>query len=122
MPKRPCPCEGHTLDRLLQPTVMALLSRAPMHGYSLAERIRDTPMMRGKRPDRTGLYRILSQLEEQRLVRHTLEDSNIGPSKRMYELTPAGRVCVKKWLKTIDAYGHSVVALSEYMKLIVEER
>ena len=38
MPDKPsCPCEGQTLDRHLQPTILAVLAEGPLHGAARAD-------------------------------------------------------------------------------------
>jgi hypothetical protein len=34
-----CPCSGATLDKLVQPAILAALTKGPVHGYGLAERV-----------------------------------------------------------------------------------
>lgn len=114
--KRVCACEGHTLDRLLQPTVMALLAEGPQHGYALVERLKDSPLMQGVKPNDTGVYRLLSTLEDQGLVAHQLAASDMGPSKRVYELTTRGRECLTKWMSTLDGYQRSIAELVNLMQ------
>ena len=106
-----CACEGHTLDRLLQPTVMALLTEGPSHGYALVDRLKDSPMMDGNPPDSTGVYRLLNRLQNEEMVSCNWSESDQGPSKRVYELTTAGRDCVAKWTKTLDAYRRNIARL-----------
>jgi DNA-binding PadR family transcriptional regulator len=106
--ERCCACEGHTLDRLLQPTVMALLAEGPQHGYVLVERLSESPLLKGTKPDNTGVYRLLKLLQSQKLVRQTVAESTRGPSKRVYELTPAGRRCLTKWTTTLEEYYRAV--------------
>lgn len=38
-----CPCKGGTLDRLIQPAILAVLAEGPLHGYRLAARISEIP-------------------------------------------------------------------------------
>ncbi len=109
--KRCCACEGHTLDRLLQPTVMALLAGGPEHGYALVERLRVSPLLEGTKPNDTGVYRLLKTLHEQRLVRHRVAESELGPSKRVYELTDLGKKCLTKWTATLDDYHRAIARL-----------
>jgi DNA-binding PadR family transcriptional regulator len=113
--KRICPCEGQSLDRLLQPTVMALLTEGPLHGYALIERLKDSPLMKGNAPDPTGVYRLLNTLEEQGTVSYTWSESEGGPAKRLYKLTPSGRKCVDKWIKTLDGYQKDIGRLVKMM-------
>ncbi len=119
--KRCCACEGHTLDRLLQPTVLALLAGGPQHGYALVERLSESPLLDGTKPDDTGVYRLLKVLEGQRLVRHEVAESELGPSKRVYELTDSGRVCLNKWIPTLDRYQRAIVKLARIMRKAASE-
>jgi DNA-binding PadR family transcriptional regulator len=114
--KRICPCEGHTLDRLLQPAVMALLAEAPAHGYAICERLADSPMMRGAKPDRTGLYRLLDAMKQQGVVARRKQPSGLGPAKYVFELTAAGRQCLAKWIATLDEYQQAIAELVETMR------
>lgn len=104
----PCACEGGTLDRLIQPTVMALLATGPQHGYSLVERLTTSPMMKGSKPDDTGVYRLLKALDKQGMVTSRLAESDRGPGKRIYQLTACGRTCLARWLATLEAYRQDI--------------
>jgi DNA-binding PadR family transcriptional regulator len=115
-PTRVCACEGHTLDRLLQPTVMAILAKGPMHGYALVEQLKESPLMRGSKPNDTGVYRLLNVLEEQGVVTHHLEESPLGPSKRVYALSDSGHACMKKWISTLQGYQQGIGELIERMQ------
>jgi DNA-binding PadR family transcriptional regulator len=95
---------------------MALLVDGPQHGYALVDRLKDSPLMRGEKPDDTGVYRLLSSLEEQHLVRHSLVESELGPSKRLYELTGPGKECLSKWTATLDEYRQAIGELVAMMR------
>ncbi len=43
MPQPTCPCEGQTLDRHLQPTMLGFLCNGPLHGYALVKLLIDAP-------------------------------------------------------------------------------
>jgi DNA-binding PadR family transcriptional regulator len=116
--KRTCPCEGQTLDRLLQPTVMALLVKEPLHGYALIDRLKDSPLMKGSAPDPTGVYRLLNTLEEQGMVSHAWSESEEGPAKRLYKLTSSGRTCVEEWIDTLDGYHKDIGRLVKMMRKV----
>jgi PadR family transcriptional regulator len=116
--KRLCACEGHTLDRLLQPTVMVFLTEGPLHGYALIDRLKDSPLMKGNAPDPTGIYRLLNTLEEQGIVSHTWSESEEGPAKRLYKLTPSGKKCVDKWIDTLDRYQKDIGRLVKMMRKV----
>ena len=114
--KRTCACEGHTLDRLLQPAVLAILADGALHGYALVERLKESPTMRGSKPNDTGVYRLLNVLEQQGLVTHQLEDSELGPARRVFALTESGRVCLGKWVGTLDKYQAAIADLVVTMR------
>ena len=52
-----CPCLGGTLDKLIQPAILAALSHGPLHGYKLAERINEMTGCCAGKPDLSGIYR-----------------------------------------------------------------
>jgi DNA-binding PadR family transcriptional regulator len=117
MSSRPrCPCEGGTLDRHLQPTILAYLVDGPEHGYALADRLSGSPLMDGCRPDRPGVYRSLVAMESQGLVKHVVTASESGPAKRLYRLTPAGKVCLRKWTGTLERYQKEIRKLVAVMR------
>ena len=45
-----CPCSGATLDKLVQPAILAALTEGPIHGYRLAERINEMAGPFGRNP------------------------------------------------------------------------
>lgn len=110
-----CACSGKTLARLLQPAVMALLADEPLHGYRLAQRLQEMAMFRGNPPDPTGLYRMLKSMEDRGLVTSTWDLTERGAAKRQYKLTRSGRVCLRKWSKTLADYSQ---ALAEILQVI----
>ena len=72
--------------------------------------------MKGVKPDGTGVYRLLATLEEQGMVTHCVTDSELGPSKRVFELTDAGRHCLTVWIQTLETYQQSIVELVGMMR------
>jgi DNA-binding PadR family transcriptional regulator len=94
---------------------MWLLSEGPAHGYALVERLKDSPLMKGNKPDGTGVYRLLGTLEDLGYVSHRMAESELGPSKRVFELTESGRQCMKNWVCTLDCYQRDIAKLVEMM-------
>ena len=72
--------------------------------------------MKGSKPDAAGLYRLLDTLEKQGIVTHCVTDSEVGPAKRVYELTDTGKKCLTKWCNTLDTYQQAIVKLVEMMR------
>jgi PadR family transcriptional regulator, regulatory protein PadR len=106
-----CPCAGGTLDKLIQPAVLAVLAEGPVHGYALAERIGALPSFGGEKPDVSGVYRYLKAMERKGLVLSSWDLSEIGPAKRMYQITPAGQRCLCRWVETLEHHRDAITAL-----------
>lgn len=73
----------------LKPCLLLLLREHDDHGYGLAGRLR--PLHDGE-GDAGGVYRALRGLEQGGLVRSEWHASAVGPARRTYHLTAAGRV------------------------------
>ncbi|MHB1034744.1 MAG: PadR family transcriptional regulator [Pirellulales bacterium] len=106
-----CPCAGRTLDKLIQPAVLAVLAEGPLHGYRLAERIGESSIFGGKKPDASGIYRFLKAMEGRGLVASSWTLSDTGPAKRSYQLTPAGEHCLRQWILTLEEYRDGINSL-----------
>jgi len=100
-----------TLDRLLQPAILTVLAQRALHGYRLAQRIAELPPFKGQKPDVSGIYRFLRSMEDRGLVVASWDVSRRGPAKRLYQLTPAGRQCLSRWIETLDAYRRAIGGL-----------
>jgi len=108
-----CPCSGTNLSRLLQPAIMTILAEKSLHGYAIVERLAQTPLLGGDRPDPTGVYRALSGMEERGFVTASWDTSERGPAKKMYELTPGGHGCLARWTSSLAEYHRAIGALIE---------
>ncbi len=106
-----CPCAGTTLDKLIQPAILAVLAEGPLHGYRLAERIGGMPGFAGQKPDVSGIYRFLKAMQRNGFVVSSWDLSEAGPAKKCYQITPAGRCCLRRWLKTLQQHREAVTAL-----------
>ena len=72
----------------LKPCLLLLLREHDDHGYGLVGRLR--PLHDGD-GDAAGVYRALRGLERGGLVRSEWHASAVGPARRTYHLTAAGR-------------------------------
>jgi len=108
----PCgPCCGETLDKLVQPAILAILAEGPAHGYRLAARIGKMPLLQGHKPDVSGIYRILKSMERRGLVSSSWRLGKAGPARRAYRITANGRKCLARWVETLRAYRRGLSAL-----------
>lgn len=117
-----CPCLGKTLDKLIQPAILAVLGHGPLHGYRIAERIGDMPMLKGHKPDVSGVYRFLRSMEDKGLVLSSWDCSQRGPARKSYRLTRAGEQCLSRWVQTLEEYRKAVTAFLETTRNVVASR
>lgn len=103
-----CPCAGGTLDKLIQPAILIALSEGPLHGYGLAERLSQMPMLGGQKPDGSGVYRFLKTMERNGLVVSAWDTSQSGPAKKTYRITRAGEGCLRTWVGTLEKYRDGI--------------
>jgi len=103
---KPCAALGKTLSRLSQPTILTILasSEVPLHGYVIVSKAAESPMFGGYKPDATGVYRALRQMEENGFVSSFWETPKAGPAKRSFELTVAGREELRRWIDSLACY------------------
>jgi DNA-binding PadR family transcriptional regulator len=99
-----CACEGGTLDKLIQPAILVVLGKGPLHGYRLAELIGRMRMFGGQKPDVSGIYRFLKVMEAQGYVSASWSVGTRGPAKKTYQLTQAGEHCLKRWIETLEEH------------------
>ena len=106
-----CPCSGATLDKLVQPALLAALTEGPIHGYRLAECLGAMPSFAVHKPDASGVYRLLKTMEGRGLVVFSWDQSRTGPAKRTYQITPEGQRCLGHWVQTLEEYRNRITSL-----------
>lgn len=78
---------GTVLRGLLHPLLLLLILERPGHGYDLIERL-SCLGVEGVEPGH--VYKVLRNLERQRLLVSVWVTSDFGPPRRRYELTAEG--------------------------------
>ena len=111
-----CPCSGATLDKLVQPAILAALTEGAIHGYRLAERINKMAGQFGEKPDVSGIYRFLKRMEATGLLTSSWETGAKGHAKRLFEITADGRACLVRWTTTLETYLEAITALLKAAK------
>jgi DNA-binding PadR family transcriptional regulator len=104
MPREPF--SGH-LDLLL----LAALTRGPLHGYAIIDRIRDTSSQRFDYPEGT-VYPALHRLEDDGLLRSRWADVD-GRRRRTYELTSAGEKALDMRRRDWEQFSAGIEAVLE---------
>ena len=82
--------------------VLALLSRRDGYAYDIASRLaEDIGMGEGT------IYPLMRRMQDDKLVETRLAESNSGPPRKYYRLTPAGRAAFaaqkREWRSFADA-------------------
>lgn len=78
---------GHFLETL----VLLLIAEQPSHGYEIAKKLSELGFDFGNIAVMGNLYRLLSRLEMQGLVRSQWDLCDPGPARRVYKITEAGK-------------------------------
>jgi DNA-binding PadR family transcriptional regulator len=117
-----CPCTGKTLAKIVQPAVLAVLAKEPLHGYLIVQRLGSMRMFRRECPDPAGVYRVLRSMEHRGLVASSWDLGRTGPAKRRFTLTAHGRACLKQWAQTIKEYAESVDDLLTTIRKVNRDR
>jgi poly-beta-hydroxybutyrate-responsive repressor len=91
---------AHTLPmHFLRRCLLLLLAERADYGYDLVERL-EAFGFDGSDPG--GVYRALRMMERQALVRSAWLPSGVGPYRRVYELTAAGREALCRGVADIE--------------------
>lgn len=117
-----CPCNGNTLDRLIQPAILTVLAEQPLHGYRVAEKLCDRMAQGDQKPDLSGIYRFLKGMEEKGLVASSWDLSPSGPARKRYEITPEGEQCLARWIETLERYRDGINDLLRAARGAVKKR
>ncbi len=106
-----CPCVGATLDKLVQPALLAILTQGPLHGYELARKIGEISDFLDAAPDISGVYRMLKLLESRGMVVSGWSVSQGHRAKRLFTITDDGRHCLERWHQTLLNYRKGLDSL-----------
>ena len=116
-----CACQGSFLERFIQPSILLLPNREPMHGFSILKNLYKSDLMDYSSLDPTGLYRMLKKMEESGILRSELEIENGVQGKRIYSITQEGRVCLVFWKATLLDYQAKIGRLADAIPDMVED-
>ena len=91
------------ISRFVEPVLLLLLCRRPLHGYALMEGLQSLGFETYP-VDFSAVYRTLRRLEETGMVRSDwdLEETS-GPPRRVYEITAAGQAHLGHWVDDLRA-------------------
>ncbi len=111
--------DGSLPRSFLRPALHLALVPGPSHGYELLVQVHAFGLLS---VDLGGIYRTLRGMDREALVISEWEASELGPPRRVYELTDAGLVAAEGYLQGlrvarnhIDDMVASVLAPSELL-------
>ena len=114
-----CPCSGKNLDKLLQPTILLVLSKGPLYGIDIVYGVSYSPLCKGVLPDPTGVYRYLKKMEQAGLLTSRWEEQEHGNRpKRVYALTRQGEACRNSWIAVLREYVAAVEQLTDDLERV----
>ncbi len=100
--------------RLIEPALLAFLSKEPQHGYALLERL-DYLGLGSANP--SAIYRVLRDFEEIGLVKSDWDSEGTqGPPRRVYVLTDEGRAALTRAEKSLKETCQKINALLEIVE------
>ena len=85
--------------------LLVLLRRSNLHGYEIMKELRDEF---GIACEHGALYRTLHQLEAGGMIRSHWDAADLGPARRVYELTDTGREALVAWSDALGGYRASL--------------
>jgi poly-beta-hydroxybutyrate-responsive repressor len=106
-----CACEGGTLERLVRPALLVILTGGELHGYKIVQQLAEMPMFDGHTPNASGVYRTLKLMYCEGLVTSAWEQPDGGPARIQYSITEAGRHCLAVWIETLTKYRDALNGL-----------
>jgi len=90
--------------------VLALLRGGERYGFELVRELSDVD---GLVTSEGTIYPLLTRLRKDRLVTTFWRESEAGPPRRYYELTPAGEAALADFTKEWSRFRDSVSAILE---------
>lgn len=94
----------------LQSCLLVLLHREPGYGYSLMDGLQEFGFQ-SDQMDISIIYRALRNLEADGLVSDSWDNSNLGPQRRVYTITPLGEESLAEWIKNLRQRRKEIEAL-----------
>lgn len=104
----PCTCAMGNLYRFIEPVVLLLLEKkGSSYGYDLAGEV-NRYALTDAQIERAALYRTLRHLERKGKVTSEWNAAGGGPARRVYRLTPDGRLHLNEWASVMDHVSKSM--------------
>ncbi len=116
-----CACKGSFLDRFVQPSILMLLMKEDLHGFSILKKLYSIEVMDYSSLDPTGLYRTLKKMEEAGLLRSKIDAGSETQLRRIYSITDEGKICLIFWIDTLQDYRKRIDSLASAVRESVRD-
>ncbi|MDI9566191.1 MAG: helix-turn-helix transcriptional regulator, partial [Chloroflexota bacterium] len=101
--------------RLVEPALLIFLDQDGLHGYGLLEKLAGIGLTE---INPSMIYRILRDYEELGLVQSEWDaDTTQGPPKRVYTITPEGRIALERAATSLRVTAQRIEALLDLFDL-----
>ncbi|SHH18443.1 PadR family transcriptional regulator [Thermosipho atlanticus] len=87
---------GRYRKTFIEPFILLIIAETPIHGYEIANRLSEFGIQLIGLGQMGNLYRILTKLENEKLIYSKWDTNRQGPSKKIYYITPKGIEYLKK--------------------------
>lgn len=98
--KNICKLKDGKMERFLEVCLLVLLYDKLGYGYGLIEDLEDFGFS-SQDLNVSTLYRTLRKMEKEDLVTSLWEESGLGPKKRVYKITQAGKDDLDNWIDAL---------------------
>ncbi|MBZ4650273.1 PadR family transcriptional regulator [Thermosipho sp. (in: thermotogales)] len=99
---------GRFRKTFIEPFVLLIIAQSPLHGYEIANKLLEFGIELTGLGQMGNLYRILSKLEEEGLLRFEWDNTNQGPSKKVYYITPKGLEYLAKSVEELEKINNTI--------------
>lgn len=113
-----CSCAGANLDRLLQPAILSILVKDRLNGYRIGKTLETMAMFQRRKPDASGLYRTLKDMERRNLIAPVAAKQETADAKA-YAITEDGILCLGRWVQTLTSYRQAMGDLLEHCQSVL---
>lgn len=95
---------------ILEGCVLAIISQKETYGYEISQQLRQYGF--GEIPEGT-VYPLLLRLEKQQYITALYRQSEIGPKRKYYQITEAGREEMMSFFRNFSLLAQSISRLAQ---------
>ncbi len=109
-------CQPVIVENFFEPCLLYLLLKNPSYGYELNKDLKNNCECQ---VNIGNLYRGLDRLVKTGCVTKKKSDSDLGPAKIIYKITPKGKTHLATWIKNLEKQNQIIGKLvTNYKKIL----